>query len=52
MFGCLLSGFLGMSEWCMNWLGGSLTLTMAKLAQQRSLHQPVCRCFGQLAFSP
>ena len=52
MFECLLSGFLGMSEGCVNWQGGSLTLTMEELAQQRSLHQPVYRGLGELVFSP
>jgi len=52
MLGCLLSGFLGMSEGCMNWQGGSSILITEELAQQRSLHQPVYRGLGQLAFSP
>lgn len=46
--GYLLSGFLTMSEGCMDWQGDSLTLKMEEPAQQRSLHLPVYR--GQLDF--
>lgn len=51
MLGCLLSGFLGMSEGHMNWQGGSLTLKTEGVALQSRLHLPIYRGSGHALYS-